>query len=649
MDKHKKYNQSDLGKQRTKTYREKTATKQYLEKPFIAIGSISLKLDDNQLIYIHLQLSTGPAITNTAGLTTNQILNFITSNTGTSKENTLVSYNATYDWNQWLNAADYDTLKNLYSSSYRSKATTLGLYKIKINRGQSFIITDLWQETRVINEVYGFFSQPLNLVLEQNLKIIIPGGTQHNRAIENLEQLKQQKKTLALELNGIVQLMTELRNKLNKVGLRPRKWSGAGSITSNLFQQNKIKDYMTKHPADIDQYARIAYAGGRFEALKYGSINNHKSYGYDINSAYPEAMTHLPNLAGGRWHSIAGDPGYAEYALYKITTQGTKGHLPAPLFSRDNLGTIHYPISVTGWYWTPEIEAVRLWAKRGLGKYEIDQALIFEPANNLKPFSFLADLYSERMKLKAAGDEAEQAIKLALNTASGKLAQQIGYLPADETNPETIPPYFQLDWAGYLTSYTRAKMFTAALENPAAVIAFETDCIYTAEPLKEIKLGTDLGEYKTTIYNELTYINSGIYYGTKENGDTIYKLRGLTAGSVEVQEIIDTLELPEHAREINIKQQRFVSALQVIEHQNLDQWLVWQTETIKFRTRPQGKRTHLFCSCPGEGPLIKNFWHTTTPTKGYKKMVEYCVEWINPDPIQLEQRKKQRLDNDTLQ
>ena len=42
-----------------------------------------------------------------------------------------------------------------------------------------------------------------------------------------------------------------------------------------------------------------SYYGGRFEILKRGFIG--KGYLYDINSAYPYALTQIPDLSKGKW------------------------------------------------------------------------------------------------------------------------------------------------------------------------------------------------------------------------------------------------------------------------------------------------------------------------------------------------------------
>ena len=567
MNKYQKYNASPAGKKRAATYAAKNPKKitsaQYLAKPFIAVGGLAIRQPDGSLTYAHLALSTGQSVTNLNGLTTNQIFSFILDNTPDSENAILVSYTGAYDWNHFISDLTLDQLKTLYGGNYRTPKISFGIYAVKLNPAQSITLYDLWNKKRTINEVYNFYQVPLKQAAKEYLNKNLTGGSKYDQAA-NLENLAASKQKLLFELQTVAELMTEFRSRLEKVNLRPRRWNGSGGLVTSLFAQHNIKDHLAEQPKDIAKLARYAYAGGRFEIIQYGQQKQKENYAYDINSAYPEAMTKLPSLKGGRWLHIDGDPGDSDYGLYKITIKAKKAHLPHPLFTRDYKGNISYPRTVTGWYWSPEIAAVRIWAEKGYGTYEIEQAYLFDPATETKPFAWIAGIYEQRLDLQKKGDNAEVGLKLALNTAYGKLAQQIGYIPADENNPEIIPPYHQLEYAGYVTSYTRAKIYLASLEQIHAVIAYETDAVYMQQELYNLPVGDQLGEYRETTYKELTYLNSGIYYGTKKDGQKVFKLRGIINGSVTIDQIEAALELPEESRKLEIKQNRFISGSQII-------------------------------------------------------------------------------------
>ena len=654
MNKSQKYNASEKGKLARKKYRQTRGrhitSAKYLSKPFIAVGGLAMETDDKEKqIYFCVALSNGKKIINLNGLSTNEIFSFIFDNTPKDKEAIIVSYGSTFDFNNWLKDLTMEQLQALYKSNYRTKPISAGMWSLKFARGQALTIYDLWGERRTTNDIYNFFQVPIYRAVKEYLDLDLPHKTKFEKTVFP-STYDNSIKELQAELKAIEQLITEFRRRLDKVFMRPRRWNGSGSITQTLFERNKIKNHMAEHPSDIQKIIRYAYAGGRFEMCLYGSMTKQKSYAYDINSAYPEALTKLPSLANGRWLHIDGDAGDSPYGLYKVKMSARQATLPHPLFARDIKGQISYPRSLEGWYWSPEIKVLRKWKELGYGDFEIEQCFLFDPATDEKPFAWIEDVYKQRLELQRKNDEAEIGLKLALNSAYGKLAQQLGYLPAEGKDPEKIPSYHQLDWAGFVTSYTRAKIYETALENLTAVIAFETDALYTTNEFYQIPIGDNLGEFRETVYEELTYINSGIYFGVKQTGEIVFKLRGLQSGTVDLDEIDQILDTPENKRVLEIKQNRFISGALAVQMADLEQWRKWKEEIMELRLYPVGKRAHYLCVCNDEetGKFTRDFWHLTTPAKPYKQMVEYCVEWINPEPLQLLMRHANKLDKETL-
>jgi len=87
------------------------------------------------------------------------------------------------------------------------------------------------------------------------------------------------------------------------------------------------------------------------------------------------------------------------------------------------------------------------------------------------------------------GNPAQVALKLCMNSMYGKLAQRIGWDPINRR----LPPWHQLEWAGWVTSYTRAKLFNMLRRIPFKhLIAVETDGIYTT--MNPARLGIEHSE-----------------------------------------------------------------------------------------------------------------------------------------------------------
>lgn len=190
-----------------------------------------------------------------------------------------------------------------------------------------------------------------------------------------------------------------------------------------------------------------------------------------MNSAYPAALQHVPDLNDGTWVYHENDPGNLPFAMYHVRYSGTRRDIPGAFFRRNPKGTVCYPMNVTGWYWSPEVATGREYCDRGYGSMEILEVWEYRANDEArKPFDFIPPLYRERKALKAAGDGAHVGIKLGLNSLYGKLAQQVGAKQDAATGDWRLPPFHQLEWAGYTTSYCRARVLSAVLDNLDSVI-----------------------------------------------------------------------------------------------------------------------------------------------------------------------------------
>lgn len=107
------------------------------------------------------------------------------------------------------------------------------------------------------------------------------------------------------------------------------------------------------------------------------------------------------------------------------------------------------------------------------------------------------------------------------NSLYGKTAQQVG---ARNGQP---PAYHQIEWAGYITSSTRARLLEAAKTNPHAIIGFATDGIFSTEPLDiEISKDKTLGAWSLSKFSGLTVVMAGVYWWHHEDGTFGHFSRG---------------------------------------------------------------------------------------------------------------------------
>jgi hypothetical protein len=156
-----------------------------------------------------------------------------------------------------------------------------------------------------------------------------------------------------------------------------------------------------------------------------------------------------------------------------------------PLPYRQKRGGILFPASGYGWYMRDHVLGAIAWLERFVpdfprprGKsakitaFNFEEAWVFEPAPegraDERPFDFVLDRYEERRRIKdeieRSGnyDIREKAIKLALNSIYGKLAQSVG---REGWAPAVANPYY----AAATTAYCQRRLLEAALLDPHAI------------------------------------------------------------------------------------------------------------------------------------------------------------------------------------
>lgn len=219
----------------------------------------------------------------------------------------------------------------------------------------------------------------------------------------------------------------------------------------------------------------------------------------------------------------------------------------------------------------------------------------WEPSCDDKPFHFIPPLFEQRRQWKREGRGAEKVLKLGLNSLYGKCAQHVG------GTEETPPPWHQLEWAGWTTSWTRAALYSAAMQAPDAVIFLATDGIYTTRPL-DLPLGKALGEWDYQKHVGLTAVQSGVYWVDNDDGTTTAYHRGFDPGSLERAAILDAWRVGRAS--VTARSTRFVGLGQALAGgEQWSRWRQWVDAPRVIQLTPLGtKRADIrFPVLPHEG------------------------------------------------
>jgi hypothetical protein len=412
-------------------------------------------------------------------------------------------------------------------------------------------------------------------------------------------------------------LVEQLREWLFDVDLKINRWHGPGALANYAYKRNGIAAHKTqsanaKHgdEAQIYRASRHAYAGGRFEAFVVGRVTG-PVYGIDINSAYPYGISQLPSLTEGHWEYVAVPETIEEFGIYHIAftfpakskRQQVHSVAPAPLFHRDKNGEITFPWRTNGWYWSPEAKIVNdLYVAHGA---KIMEGWVYRGWKT-RPFQFVSSMYSQRRAMKAKGIGSEKALKLCLNSLYGKMAQRTGWERTGKA-----PVWHQLEWAGWVTSNTRAMLYDVMSRIPRGqLIAVETDGIYTTcDPATlGISNSAALGGWEVTEYREILYLQSGTYFATNLDGTITAKYRGLDPQSLPYSKACEFIQQCGPHMEWGSLEgitTRFVGYRAALHREDNSRGpmkahhCAWETDKKDVSVGRQGKRTHSPSnSCP---------------------------------------------------
>lgn len=469
-----------------------------------------------------------------------------------------------------------------------------------------------WSRIR-IDDVFSFFAKPFLVAAESILsdelseedRTVIAHG-KADRGSNQWENLDEVKRYWQSEIVIMERMMNRFRNVMYKAGFRLTQWYGPGAIASYLIRSKKLTNHLQNTPEilEVHNASKRAYAGGRFEHFLFGRIQG-PVYGIDINSAYPYALSKAPSLGPehGDWRYQSRPDHISEFGVYHIRYRhnvrtSVFQYAAMPLFYRDSRGGISYPQVVEGWYWSPEAAVAKMIGKR-YGGVEILEGWEWEH-DGTKPFIFLHEMFNRRMEL-GKKNVISMPYKLGPNSMYGKLAQRVGHKNGKPPRSHCLP------LAGWVTSYCRAMIYRAMLQIPTQhLVAVETDGIYTTyDPHKlNIDTGDGLGQWGIDEYDEMLYLQNGIYHKRRNGEWETPKVRGIDSSSIPVERIQEYLRNAgpgEFAElEVNTKP-RFIgiaAALAYDPETVNDRHCVWQVSERDIRPGRAGKRIHSPKACP---------------------------------------------------
>lgn len=368
-------------------------------------------------------------------------------------------------------------------------------YSVRLQQGRSLSISKK-KTTIVLYDIYGFFRKSLKRTFADYFPNF-PADFFSDTTFEQFDFINL----------FLAKLADNLYRKLSENGINLSRFYGASAVTSAVLSKSKArteyKNYKSELslPSELRRASLQAFYGGRIEQYKLGYFKDVNVY--DLNSAYAKACLYLPKMLHRpiALKSYRNEP----FSVWKIEYD-----LPEDLFfgllphRRVNEITT-YGKQGKGYFWKPEVDF--------LTKYYPDRIKIYNgfyvPFERTNFSRGILELYNLRLKLKNENHPLEKVIKLALAIIYGKFCQRIG-----------AAYYYNMFYAGYVTSYVRAQLLFATYGFEKETICILTDAIHTTANLN-VPLSDEIGEYKHNFYDETVYLGSGIYQLRNNQNQTV--------------------------------------------------------------------------------------------------------------------------------
>ncbi len=432
------------------------------------------------------------------------------------------------------------------------------LWSIHWVPGKMFTVTKRWGQKRnsrakvsvTIYDFFSFFGTSFIKAMEQILgdelteedREVIEHGKKA-RGHQTWEDFPEIRHYWEREIVLMQRTFEKFRDVMCRAGFALREWYGPGALANYINATRGIRKHLAgvqttsgRLPEPVHEASKVAFSGGRFELFRAGRVRG-PVYAVDINSAYPHAMTKLPSFESGEWvHTVA--PKRIElFGVYRIKWKSPHATpfdvRPNPLFWRDNRGMISYPTLAHGWYWSPEAAIVN-----GMDGIEILEGWHWETESEERPWAFLQEMYDRRMRL-GKKNLLSMPFKLGPNSLYGKYAQTVGW----DQKKKLPPKSHALPVAGWVTSYCRAMLWDVIRRDPSSVIAVETDSVFSTRDPRSlgISIGEELGQWSIKEYDEVIYMQSGMYHLKKDGEWSGVKSRGMNAAEFSITQMEDYL------------------------------------------------------------------------------------------------------------
>lgn len=536
-----------------------------------------------------------------------------------------VSYGFDYDVNNFLR--DLPLAKLEYLHEHHEVKT--GHFRLEWRPRKWFQVSELDPDTNLtikgrsvrVYDTLGFHNVPFIKACgdwvgkgDPDYGLVVEGKDLRSKF--SVQQAEFMRRYNEAELRLMVRLTTQLKTAFDTAGIELFQYYGAGAAAWKYLSDIGFKRYIDPEVStEIRSAARCAYFGGRIEVPVYGCIGG-PLYDYDINSAYPSAALELPDMTCGRWSEDRAYRSEIPFSLYHVHWDLPLGRAFYPFPWRAPVGAIFFPPKGRAWVWSPELAAAL--KNGGFPKQSIRvlDAWHFSPNDpGFHPLGRLREMYSRRMEFERNENPAAKAIKVTMNAIYGKLAQSVSGMAqfGGKEGMGRRPTFHQIEYAGFMASTCRARVYSAACQKPDAILAFSTDGILSTEPL-DLRVSEEMGDWDLEQFEAATLVQSGVYRLLGSDGEWETKGRGFAERDIPWDAVLAAWGRGEKTLQI-VGRERFIGIGAALSNDRMDLWRRFLFLPKDLQLTAIGKRWDLHPPnewTPSDNPAIKP--HRTEPT-----------------------------------
>ena len=342
------------------------------------------------------------------------------------------------------------------------------------------------------------------------------------------------------------------------------------SFPSKPYSKATIsKEWLSSHQDYIksqEHYSKImllpyasaikkSFRGGIIRLFGIGKYDNVTEY--DINSAYPYAISQLTTLENAQVTTSKEEMGKCDYEFYLIETKdwsllglkaknGSKVIVEDVGFNDNMLNEIVYCTTSR-----PVLRWITKWDKQILDLYKVEYKILDYfgiKTTGRKLFSQIEKLYDAKKEIKAKyGKQSVQywGIKIVLNGIYGIFAQRKPH----------ISKYTNFIFASHITGLCRYLIMRKLYEKQregAKPVMINTDGVYFINDCRPDKSSNALGEFEVNQLNQVIVFGNGVYYKVDSKGNTTLRKRGFPTLTIDMLKTGDNIITLKEKRPITV-------------------------------------------------------------------------------------------------